>query len=520
MNFKTTIVLILCLAIAGIAMYVTRNAPTTEPAPPAAEKLVDISSFDVAKLSIAPAGDKPIVFQKDGIKWLMVEPVNAAADAAAVDDLVSTITGLESHGKSDASGANADVTGLASPTYRLEVTDKSGKTIKLAIGKPTSVGDELYVQKDGESQADRVPSALYASLNKPVSGFRDMKLLDVKAPEIKTLSITSGSGSFSLDRQGNDWHITAGPTTMPADEPAVSDLIFGLSGMRAEEFVTEKADDLKKYGLDDPQLTVTFVTQPTTTQPTTQPLQPGFLKFGRYQDLRKQNVFAMTSASSAIASIPASAMTTFDKKPLDLRDKNVLKLDKNSVETILIETHKPATTQPTTRPASSTVVTIERNKEVPKQPWQGAPFALPKPAATRDAMAQATSGPATVPSTAPTSQASTEPVTPPAKWLITSEPKGPADEPTVDGLLAMLNPLRVEKFLEKSPTTQPADQYRLTIDTTGGSYTINITDPGGSQNPVGELDGLMFEIGRPFLDKLTAKYTPSPTPIGSQMPMP
>jgi hypothetical protein len=516
MNFKTTIVLILCLAIAGIAMYMTRNAPTTEPAPPAAQKLVDIPSLDVAKLSITPAGDPAIVLQKDGMKWQMLEPVKAAADASAVDDLVSTITGLESHGKTDAGGANAEVTGLGSPTYRIEIADKNGKTIKLAVGKPTSVGDELYVQKDGESQADRVPSALYASLNKPASGYRDLKLLDVKSPEVKTMQIASGSGSFSLDRQGNDWHITAGPTTMPADEPSVSDLIFGLGGMRAEEFVSEKADDLKRYGFDDPQLTVTFTSQPTATPPTTQPLQNGFVKFGRYQDLRKQNVFVMTSASSAVATVPASSMTTFDKKPLDLRDKNVLKIDKAAVETILIETHKPATTQPTVKPASATMVTIERNKEVP---WQGAPFALPK-ATTQAAMAQATSGPSSAPSTAPTSQASTEPATPPAKWLITSEPKSPADEPGVDGLLAMLNPLRVEKFLEKSPTTQPADQYRLTIDTTGGSYTINITDPGGAQNPVGEYNGLTFELSRPLLDKLNAKYTPSAAPTPSLAPAP
>jgi len=553
MNFKTTILLILCLAIAGVAVWFTRNEKPTEEKPPAPAKVIDVASADVTKLSITPASDKPIVLEKQGSHWRMLEPVNAAADDSSVDELVSNLTSLDSHGKTDTSGADADVTGLASPRYRVEITDKNGKTVKLAVGKPTAVGDELYVQKEGEKQADRVASTLYTSLNKPASGFRDLKLLDVQSTQIKSMQIEKGTEKFSLDHKGSEWEIAttqpaapqAPPTTMPADESDASDLAMGLSSLRANEFVAEKSDDAKRYGLDAPQLVVNFTWQPlatpTSTQPSTQPAENGFVKFGRYQDLRKQNVYVQTSASSAVAIIPAASMTKFDKKPLDLRDKNVLRLDKASVDSISIVTNKPATTQPTTRAAEETTLTIVRNKEVPAQPLR-APFALPDSSATTQSMTQPTSQASTQSSTEPSTQASTEPSTnpttvassqpatnpsaPPAKWLITTEPKGPADEAAVDALLTQLSPLRVEKFLEKNPTTQPSDQYTLTVTTSNGTYTIHLTDPGGSKNPIGEYNGLTFEVPRFFLEKVTGKFTLSATspstetPPNSPTPMP
>ena len=416
MNFKTTILLIICLAIAGIAVYFTHNQTPTEPAPETPVKLIDLPSTDVTKIVITPAADQKIVFEKQGANWQMLEPVNALADSTNVDELVSSLTNLESHGKSDASGANADVTGLNSPRFRVELTETSGKTIKLAIGKPTGVGDELYVQKDGDSQADRVAAGIDAALNKPASSFRDLKLLDVKSPEIKTIQIAKGGETVGLNREGNNWQVATGPTTMPADESEATDLALGISGLRATEFVSEKSDDPKRYGLDDPQTSVQFTSQPTampgTTKPSTEPTQSGFVKFGRYQDLRKLNVYVQTSASPAIAIVPAASMTKFDKKPLDLRDKNVLKIDKDTVESISIETNKPATTQPTTRAAEETTLTIVHNKQAPTQPWH-APFLPPGQSASSGggATTQASTNPTMLASTQPTTSASTQPAT-------------------------------------------------------------------------------------------------------------
>jgi hypothetical protein len=296
--------------------------------------------------------------------------------------------------------------------------------------------------------------------------------------------------------------------------------------MNANEFVDAK--DVPPFLLpaSDPKLTVAFSTTQPTTQPTSQPVtKPAgtTITFGGYENVMKKNVYVTVSEPQTLAKVAASSMESFEKKPLDLRDKNIVKITPASVESISIETSKPATTQPTTKPAEQKTLTIVRNTEAAAKDWH-APFITSE---QKNAIAQAASQPTSAPATQaatqastqtspqPTTVASTEPSTkpaapPPPKWKITSDPKGAADEPAVEALLSQLQSLRVEKYLEKSPTTKPADEYTLTVTTSeGNSYTIHITDPGGSQNPIGEYNGATFELSRLFLEKVTAKFEPA-----------
>src|SRR3954462_13266396 len=112
MNFKTTIALIVCLLAVGLIVFFTRNS-TNEPKPFTPSKYIDIPSADVQKLNITPKDDKAVVLERQGANWRMLQPVQALADNDAVETLVGALTSLESTGQSDASGANADVTGLA-----------------------------------------------------------------------------------------------------------------------------------------------------------------------------------------------------------------------------------------------------------------------------------------------------------------------------------------------------------------------------------------------------------------------
>src|SRR5262249_30377984 len=179
------------------------------------------------------------------------------------------------------------------------------------------------------------------------------------------------------------------------------------------------------------------------------------------------------------------------KTPLELRDKKVLSVDPENVTAISIVTDKPATTQPTSRPAVNATVRLTRHQE--------------EPVATQPATTQATTGPTTVAS----SQPSTAPSEPPHKWDLVSDPKGPADDFSVDQLLAALNPLRAEKFLEPTtqPSTQPSDRYVLTIQTTASTQPIEITiSDRGQGQPFATYNGTSFEVSRMLMDRLEAKY--------------
>jgi hypothetical protein len=104
--------------------------------------------------------------------------------------------------------------------------------------------------------------------------------------------------------------------------------------------------------------------------------------------------------------------------------------------------------------------------------------------------------------------------------MLTSDPKGDADDTKVQTLLNAFGPLRAEKFLEKFPTTQavPAAVYTVRLNTRSWAdepareHELRITDPGNNAKLVAQHGDLTFEMDRSIVSTLTADFTPSAEP--------
>src|SRR5438876_1100385 len=156
-------------------------------------------------------------------------------------------------------------------------------------------------------------------------------------------------------------------------------------------------------------------------------------------------------------------MDSFNKKPLDLRDRRVLDIEPAQVSKLTILTDTPSTTPPTTKPASKSELVLERKKQSlalgPEMPLMPLPTTKPT---TRP-----TTGPSATQATAtqPTTQvAATQPALPPSNWTLNG--KGDGDDSRVDALLEKLHPLRVDKYIARPmPTTQPTPKYVVHLST-------------------------------------------------------
>jgi hypothetical protein len=299
-----------------------------------------------------------------------------------------------------------------------------------------------------------------------------------------------------------------------------------LTGLTAGEYVSDDPTQAKLYQLDPPRMSAVLSSTPPATQPATQPATtqaaptsqpaPIVVKFGRYDDVLKSNVFAMTSQSPAIAKVSASSLDAINKKPLDLRDRKVMDIDPSQVASVRIIADVAATTKPTSKPASKADVHITRRKEPPVLVL--APTSKPTsgPATTQQATTQAASQPVTKPTaTTAAAAAATQPT---SKWEVfgagsgaTTQPSA-ADDSKVDTLLTSLHPLRVRKYLEKAPTTQPSATYVVTIvsQAAGGAspitHELTLVDPGNGGDVSGTYNGLAFEVDRFFLDHLSGDF--------------
>jgi hypothetical protein len=212
------------------------------------------------------------------------------------------------------------------------------------------------------------------------------------------------------------------------------------------------------------------------------------IKLGGFENVSEKNILASVD-DGPIVTLPASTIDSFRKSALDLRDKAVLNIDPDRVESFSLQSAVSPTTRPAaTQPLAALTATHDYEIERRKQNHTLGPV-LP-----------------TTSTTAPKTQ-------PLSTWDFKSG--GDADDTQVKALLDALHPLRAEDFIaHPSPTTQPAANYTLTIHAGPGAgaapqdYILQITDPGGDQKLIGFSDGLTFELARSVLPPFQADFKP------------
>jgi hypothetical protein len=498
MNFKTTIVLLVALAVVGVFFVVGRvSTPASDTATNTTPgKIITVDAATVKQVSITQPDGKQIVVDKVGGKWRLWQPVNAAADSSTVDQFVKQITDLTSRGKLPADQKGS--VGLDHPNYVVQLTANDGKTSKLSFGDKSNISDALYVLVNDDSTPQIVSSGLNEQLAKPADSYRSKKLIDASTDQVQQVAITQNGQTLRFEKHGADWQITE-PKAMPADSGEISSLLFALTDLSAVEFVND-AQKPESYGLAKPTLTVWFATTPPSTQPAATRPAGTTVVFGRFDSVLQKNVFASINGGS-IVTVPLTSQSSLTKTALDLRDRKALDIDPAQVETITLAVNHPAATQPATRPAEQHEFTLVRRQEKTAI----GPTLSPEPTT-----APSTQGAASQPATQPTLAAATQPA---SKWIIQSGGTGDANDPQVDALLSSLHPLTAQKYLESAPVaTQPADAYTLTLHVGPANghgpadYTLHFSASSGTAPAIASLNDLTFETDRTILDKFDINF--------------
>src|SRR5262245_16084553 len=241
MNFRTTLILLMVLAALGAALYFTRNTTETSPAVSTPRKLISLSEDDITGIELQTTAGEKAMFQRASGTWNLTSPVAAPADQGAVQALLSSLLALDSLGQV-AIDNNASALGLDHPSASIRLTPNSGQPVALAIGSPTGTGGNIYVRLNDSAKAELVAAALMYDLEKPITRYRDARLIRQRADEIQQLTITQSDGQeVAVEKRGEDWRITW-PFDAPAERSAVDDLIRSLTSLRAENFVAETGE--------------------------------------------------------------------------------------------------------------------------------------------------------------------------------------------------------------------------------------------------------------------------------------
>jgi len=153
------------------------------------------------------------------------------------------------------------------------------------------------------------------------------KVFSVEADKIASIEVKASAGErTALARRDGKWSITS-PETLEADEAEVSGLTTNLATLEVQRVVAEQANDLSQFGLAEPKVEVSFKLEGDAT---TRRLLLGD------KTATGGDMYAKTADQPRVFLVAGYLDTTFDRKTFDLRDKKVLRFDRDKVDAMEI----------------------------------------------------------------------------------------------------------------------------------------------------------------------------------------
>ena len=222
-------------------------------------KLTDLILAQITRAILkTPAGEMEL--QKSGDHWDVVKPLHARADDQKVNDLIAQVTTARIQQFVADDHGDLHQYGLAEPRGSLTLfaeNDKQGQTLQIG-GIPEKEKEQVYVRFSPRAFVYTLPKKVEEILNNKPNDLRDRHLVRVDTKVLDRVTIDApGKGKTVLARKDENWTIVS-KNNAPANSSEVRRLINTLQNEQVTKFVEDVASNLPKYGLDKPQLTITF----------------------------------------------------------------------------------------------------------------------------------------------------------------------------------------------------------------------------------------------------------------------
>jgi hypothetical protein len=157
---------------------------------------------------------------------------------------------------------------------------------------------------------------------------------NVDAAKLEEIRVRASAGDeTTLRRANNAWTIAA-PVAGAADDSEASGIASSLAALEIQRVIAEKPGELDSYGLTKPRMEIAFRAAGET--------EPKRLLIGD-KTATGGEIYAKTGADPKVFLISGFLESTFDKTTFQLRDKSVLKLDREKADSITVEAPKTPT---------------------------------------------------------------------------------------------------------------------------------------------------------------------------------
>lgn len=314
------------------------------------KRLADLTPLQVSKLVIKSAKGE-FELEKKGSHWSLVRPLRARADDQKVADLIANATTArieEFVSESKDSGAfgltepRATITftaeGVKEPVVlqigavKLEKKDekKEGDEPKISAARPAPA--HVYVKLSTRDGVVTVPAAIESLINTQPNDLRDQSLMRVQSDMVDRITIeVPGREKIVLARNGEAWvRKQDGKSDTPTNSGAANKLLNDLISTKVARFVADMASEMKGFGLDQPQATVTLSSYSTEGTPESKPGDKPIVKvlLGKFEG---DAGYAKLDDEPFIVAVPRALLDGVWTDPLQWQDLRILDLKKADI---------------------------------------------------------------------------------------------------------------------------------------------------------------------------------------------
>ena len=223
------------------------------------KKLTDLTTAQVTRALLKTAAGE-MELEKKADHWEIVKPLRARGDDQKIGDLLAQITTARIQQFVAEDRGDLHPYGLAEPRGSITLfaaDDKKGQMLQIG-GVPEKEKDQVYVRFAARNAVYTLPKKIEEVLGTKPSDLRDRHLVRIDMDILDRITIdAAGKGKTVLARKAESWTI-ASRNNQPANSGEVNRLLDLLKNEQVTKFVEDVASDLPKYGLDKPQLQLTF----------------------------------------------------------------------------------------------------------------------------------------------------------------------------------------------------------------------------------------------------------------------
>ncbi|MBY0497115.1 MAG: DUF4340 domain-containing protein [Cyanobacteria bacterium] len=151
------------------------------------------------------------------------------------------------------------------------------------------------------------------------------KVFTIEADKINELRVVFAGESSLLRKEPGGWKMIE-PAAIEADPPEAIGVATALANVDIVRVVDENATNLEQFGLANPSITVSFKAEGGAE---------GTLKLGS-KNVTQGEIYALKDGEKRVFLVPAFQETSFNRRPFDLRDKKILKFDRDKADSLVL----------------------------------------------------------------------------------------------------------------------------------------------------------------------------------------